>query len=285
MSVGGVTLLTGGFYNAAINNNGQIAFPAGVKNAAGKVPPGVFFMGSDNKLQPVALPDQTLPGGGTVLLALYPSINDAGTVGLLAQRPTDSLPSAYLWANGALTPVSVVGMDAPGGGKITGVGAAVVNNKDTSVLVAALVSGSNTWALYRFANNQLTPVLTPGQAMPGGGTFRTLLFPTGALPTLSISAANDAGQNAFVAAVTDGTTTRTGVYLLNLDNTMSVVLTSGTTTDQGPVTFVGPPSTSAAPTSGIPSDGVALNNKGQVAVPVRIGTGPGALALLTPASP
>jgi hypothetical protein len=274
----GLTFETGGFYNAAINNNGEIAFPAETRNAGGKAPPGIFFLGQDNKLQAVALPGQNLPGGGTILLALYPSLNDAGTIAFLAQRPTDQLPGAYLWTKGALTAVAALGMDAPGGGKITAVGAAFANNNNASVLVSALVTGSNTWALYRFANGQLTPVLTPGQAMPGGGTFRTLLFPTGGLPLLAISAANDAGQHAFVAAVTDGTATRTGVYLLNPDGTMSLILTSGTVADVGTITAVG---TTSAP----PSNGVAINNKGQVAVPVRIGRGAGTLALLTPASP
>src|SRR5262249_27789375 len=163
------------------------------------------------KLQPVALPGQSLPGGGNVLLALYPSVNDAGAVAFLAQRPTDQLPGAYLWTKGTGSPVAVVGTDAPGGGKIAGVGAAPAHNNDASVLVSALVTGSNTWALYRFANGQLTPVLTPGQAMPDGTKFRALLFPTGGLPLIAVSAANDAGQHAFVAAVTDGTATRTGV--------------------------------------------------------------------------
>jgi hypothetical protein len=279
-ATGTLTFETGGFYNAAININGEIAFPAMVKNAAGEAAPGLFFQGQDNKLQPVALPDQSLPGGGKVALALYPSLNDAGTVAFLAQRPTDPLPSAYLWAKGTPAPVAVavIGMDAPGGGKITGVGAAFVNNNNSSVLVSAQVTGSSTWALYRFANGQLTPVVTPGQDMPGGGKFRALLFPGGALPVLAIGPANDAGQHPFVAAVTDGTATRTGAYLLNPDGTLSLILTSGTTTDLGTITAVG---TASAP----PSNGVAINNKGQVAVPVRIGTGPGTLALLTPASP
>src|SRR5262249_40601999 len=112
-ATGGLTFETGGYYNPAINNNGEIAFPAGIKNAAGQAPPGVFFLGQDNKLQPVALPGQSLPGGGNVLLALYPSVNDAGTVAFLAQRPTDQLPGAYLWTKGTVTPVAVVGMNAP----------------------------------------------------------------------------------------------------------------------------------------------------------------------------
>jgi hypothetical protein len=105
-----------------------------------------------------------------------------------------------------------------------------------------------------------------------------LLFPAGALPVIAIGPANDAGQHPFVAAVTDGTAARTGAYLLNPDGTLSPLLTSGATTDLGTITAVG---TASAP----PSNGVAINNRGQVAVPVKIGTGPGTLALLTPATP
>ena len=72
-----------------INNQNEIAFVGEIQNAAGTSQPGVFLLGRDGKLRPVALPDQELPGGGPISGAFVPSLNDAGVVAYFARRPAN----------------------------------------------------------------------------------------------------------------------------------------------------------------------------------------------------
>jgi hypothetical protein len=105
-AVQNLTFETGGDFGIAINNFGDIVFPARVMNAAGKPALGLFFLGRDGKLLPVVLPDQELPGGHPIAnssISLLPSINDAGTVAFLAVPKGSSVASAYLWEQGVLS--------------------------------------------------------------------------------------------------------------------------------------------------------------------------------------
>jgi hypothetical protein len=149
----------------------------------------------------------------------------------------------------------------------------LVNNKNRSVLVAADLAGATSGpGLYLVADGQLTPVAVPGQPMPGGGQLRSLgdVHTGGGQPVVfGVSAANAAGQYAFVATLDDGAT---AAYRIDADGTLSLILKSGTTTDLGQITRVGP-------------GGIAINSQGQVALPVTIDAGPEAIALLTPVTP
>jgi hypothetical protein len=101
------TLLDVGGPSPVINNHNEIAFVADVKNLAGEAQTGVFFLGSDGRLRPIAVPDQALPDGGQVGNAAYASVNDSGLVACLVTRVGDSGASAYLWEAGTLTPVAL----------------------------------------------------------------------------------------------------------------------------------------------------------------------------------
>jgi hypothetical protein len=256
-----------------LSNSGDIAFPAAVKNGAGNTAIGVFFLGRDGQLQSVAVPGQELPGGGNMVNAVAHSLNDAGGVAFVATTQPNSPPSAYLWEKGSITPVALLGMEVPGGGKIAAVDFAAVNNKNRSVLVLARLRLSDPHGFYLWEDGKLTPLLVRGQEMPGGGQFREVLFPN------PISYPNEAGQYAFLARVTEAGTSRTAAYLMDADGKLSLILKSGTTTDLGRITHI------SVPTASPPSSGVAVNSKGQVALPVRIDNGPTTLVLLTPAGP
>jgi hypothetical protein len=272
-AVNNLTFADGGGATPAINNQDEIAFAAGIKNAAGKVAQGVFFLGRDGVLQSVVLPDHPLPGGGKVDTALfaYLSLNDAGVVGFQVQRQGEKGKSGYLWEKGELTPVAVVGQDAPGGGKFAAVTAVRVNNKNRMALVAARLKSGGPDVLYRFANGQLTPVLLPGQAMPDGSTFKALQ--SYELDAVGVSAANEAGQHVILARLDEAGQSRTAAYLLEEDGSLSLILKSGATTDLGVITAIGGRNG---------QDGVGFNSQGQVAVPARFGSGPDTLLLLTP---
>jgi hypothetical protein len=110
------TLLDVGGPTPVINNHNEIAFVADVKNMAGAVQSGVFFIGSDGRPQPIAAPDQALPDGGQVRNASYASANDSGLVAFLVTRAGDNGVSAYLWEAGTLTSLALASTAAPGGG-------------------------------------------------------------------------------------------------------------------------------------------------------------------------
>jgi hypothetical protein len=250
-----------------INNFGEIAFPAIVKNSAGKNQPGLFFQGRDGKLLPVALPDQEMPDGHKIVFAFDPQINDAGTVTFLARREGENTNSAYLWDKGPITPLAAAGTDTPGGGKFADVYGIWLNNASRSVLALAPLKRSSPGGLYRIANGQVTPLVLPGQDLPDGVKL---------VEINAISFPNDAEQYALLARRSDGTR---AAYLLAPDGTLSLVLKSGTATDLGTLTNLGPAGTAPG------SAGIALNNRGQVALTARITGGPAVILLLTPTMP
>jgi hypothetical protein len=252
-----------------INNSAEVAFPADVKNAAGATRSGVFFLGRDSQLQAVTAPDQVLPGGGKVQDAYPTGINDTGVVAFVAAAGPSSPPNgAYVWENGTITPVALVGMEIPGLGKVASVSSIRVNNKDRTALVSMqLNSTSAPLGFYRWADGQFTRLFVIGQDMPGGGRLKQPFEPF---------ALNDAGQFAFRAILADGST---AAYRLDTDGTLSLVLKSGTTTDLGTITQL------LTANSSPPSYGIGLNSKGQVALTVQIGNGAPTLVLLTPAAP
>jgi hypothetical protein len=269
-----LTFETGGEDFPAINNSNEVALVAGVKNAAGGVAPGVFFLGRDSKLLPVALPDQELPGGAKVIRALLSSINDAGVVSVSVQRSGDVGYSAFIWENGTLTPLAVAGTELPGGFKFDQIGRAWVNNKNRNVSMIGWTGDKK--GLYLFTNGKFQPVAAPGQEMPDGGKLQTI-YNTGTIPALNyVSSPNDAGQQAFVARLDDGSR---AVYLADADGKLSLILKQGATTDAGKITNIGLAGTVPG------SFGVGLNNKGQIALTVQIDDGPATIVLLTPKSP
>jgi hypothetical protein len=257
----------GGDYAPSINSRGEIAFPAGVKNAAGKVARGIFLLGQDGKIQPVVLPDQELPGGAKVQEAFQPSLNDAGVVAFLASRPfsTNAPPdSAYLWEGGKITPIVSPGMLTPDGKKIVEVWSPKLNNQNRTALVSARVQGVSGFGLYRFTEGKLVPVAVRGQEMPGGGKFTTIDYPDGA-----VSWANAPGQHVFWCGIEGG---QRAAYRVDPDGTLTLVLKSRTATSLGNITHLAPGQ----------SFGLAINNRGQIALTVRIDDGPATLILLTP---
>jgi hypothetical protein len=262
-AVNNLTFESAGYFTPTINNNNEVALIGEIKNAAGEAQRGVFFAGKDGKLVPVAIPDQPLPDGGKVQSAAFTSINDAGVVAMEVLRAGDEQNSAYVWKKGTLTPVAVVGADAPGGGKFARIAGVRLNNKNKNVLVDARVGDSGAAdALYLFADGKLLPVAVPGKDMPEGGKFKTVLS-----RRYTISYANDAGQIAFAAVLEDNST---AAYLMDADGKLSLIVKSGMTTDLGKITEVGD------------GHGLGLNNKGQIAVNVTFNDGPPTMILLTP---
>src|SRR5262249_28220380 len=137
-----------------------------------------FFLGADRKLLTVALPGETLSSG--MVMSSFGgglSVNDASRIAFRAtqQRDLKKTIGTYVWEDGTITPLAVVGQATPDGGTVTGVSAIYLNNQDPSVLVAAILSSHpRQVGLYRFSDGQLKPLVVPGQEMPGGGKLRTI---------------------------------------------------------------------------------------------------------------
>jgi hypothetical protein len=283
-AVNGLTFLTGPIPDyPAINNRDEIAFSLFVQDAAGKAQQAAFFVGADGKLLPIVLPDQTLPDGKRMLRAgIDVSVNDPGMAAFRVRREGDAPDdtSAYLWdLSGSLTSIAVVGEAAPGGGTIARVSVVYLNNKDRSALVVASTSTQpKQRGLYRFTEGRLTPLLVPGEEMPGGGKLKTI--PQGATAAgvwTKISRANEAGQHVFIAELEGG---EQGLYRLEPSTRetggaqLSLILKSGTVTEWGTIGLFP-----------VPQNGVGLNNRGQVALSVHFVGGRDRMVLLTPLAP
>jgi hypothetical protein len=265
-------------YIPQINNRDEITLTGHIADVAGKSRPAGFFLGQDHSLRAVVLPDQELPGGGTVRdLAGAGNVTDAGVIGISIRRTEDpaGARSAYQWENGALTLLALVGGNAPGGGKITRVTGVRLNNQNRSVLLALHVSTTaNQAGLYRFAEGQLTPLALPGQAMPDGGQLATILeeYPaaSGTSSAGDVSPANELGQHVFRARLEDGTR---ALYRVDPDGTLTLLLKQGAVTELGTITSL------------LGGRGLGFNSRGQIALTVRIAGGPETLVLLTPNTP
>jgi hypothetical protein len=258
-----------GSFSPAINSSSEVVFNADVGQ------PSVFRLGRDGQILPIAAQGTVLTGTRRAGFAFTTSINDQGAVGFIAGATGENATSAYVWENGAITQVAKVNSAAPGGGRIIDTNGAWVNNKNRNVLVWAVLqaSGRPPHALYLWTEGTLAPVAVHGQEMPGGGTFDTLEFTNG---TFCVSHANNAGQHAFLAAITEGGQSSVGAYLMDADGKLSLIVKNGSPTDLGPITKLGG--------SG-GSQGISLNDRGQVALPLRISGGPTTAAILTPIDP
>jgi hypothetical protein len=252
----------------AINNVGDIALAAAVKHTAGReaAQGGVFFLGRDGQLLPVALPEQALPEGDTVAWAWLPSLNDAGALAFQARPEGDLVVHAYVWAHGTVTPVPMAGLVPPRGRHLAGFTGVWVNDRNKNVLLAAHLHSlaGISYALYMLTGSKLVPVAMPDQEMPGGGRFDTLQ-PNG------VSAASESGEHAFLAQLEDGST---AAYRMDAGGKLSLILKSGSVTPVGRVTNVGQGAGR--------SSGVGLNSRGQVCLTLRFAGAPDTLALLTP---
>jgi hypothetical protein len=263
----------GGGATPVLNNRNEIALVAGVRSAAGTLADGIF-LARDDTLAPVALPDGALPDG-TLERAAAPSINDAGAVAFLATKRGDrsGSPSAYLWDGATTRLLLAPGMTAPERAPFYHVESVRLNLPLPGALLLAHASNDHSrhdprltvppLSLYRWVDGTLTPLVRIGQNMPGGGRLWTI-EPGGVSPM------NAAGEVAILARLLNE---QIGLYLCRANGALVLLLKPGSTTPFGRVAAVG---------SAGGSSGVALNDRGQIAVTLKIGRDPETLYLLTP---
>jgi hypothetical protein len=249
---------------AAINDYGEIAFNAWLRNGTGPVGAGVFLQRPGELPQPVLLPNE--PPSGSRKVEPYPawnSLDDTGRIAFEAIRDNDGGISGFVWEQGVIVPVALSGDSVPGGERIANVGQVLLNNQNPSVLVEASLSHDDRFStlnLYRFTGGKLIPVAVQGQPMPGTAPYRD---------TLWASKANEWGQHALFVQLEDH---QVALFLLDPNGTFHLVLKSGMATRLGTISEIVP-------------NGLGLNSQGQVAVGVHFaGTAPDdeTLVLLTP---
>jgi hypothetical protein len=276
-AVQNLTFALGGGQTPVMNNQGEVALVAAVKNTQGQAQDGVFFLGRDSQIQPLVLPDQDLPDGSQVVSAWLPSLNDAGTVAMVVRPRSATVESLYRWEEGTLRRLPSLSREATRGRHLAGYTGIWINNRNRNVLLSAQIHGlsGTSNSLFLLTEDKEIPVAVPGQVMPGGGRFLTVQpqDPLKYGPSLAtgVSAANAAGQHAFLALL-EGYTT--AAYLMAPDGTLALLLKSGMVTELGKITSVG--------LGAGRSQGIALNDRGQVALAVRVAGVPDTLALLTP---
>jgi hypothetical protein len=268
------TVTMPGGFSPAINDRGDMVLTASVKEGAGASGSALLFLSQDGKPLPILLPDGDLPGGGKLASSGYPfpwpSLTETGSVAFMATRQNQKQSDAYLWEQGTLSPLVLVGADAPGG-KVSAVSSVELDGRSRTALVSLAVGSRLTrQGLYRLAEGRLTPLVVPGQEMPGGGTFAALqsIFSDslGSSRCGGVSRASTAREHVFLAQLEDGST---AAYRLDAEDRLALVLKSGTSSELGTITRV----TGLFP---------AINRHGQVALVVKIDGGPDTLALLSP---
>jgi hypothetical protein len=261
----------------AINNRDEVAIGLYGETDAGSDGIGIILVGRDGAMQPVALPDQLVSDGARISPVGSLILNDSGLAVFLAQRDKDEArsASAYLWEKGTLTPLVLVGADAPGGARVARVSAVRVSNQGRKFLVAAhLDNDPDRAGLFFAADGRLRAVAVPGQEMPGGGKLDTIperSTNTGhTLAHPNISGATETGEYAFQADLEDGSQ---AIYRLGADEKLSLVVRTGTKTDLGVIATLNP------------NPGVTLNDHGQGAVIIETDAGAELLAVLSPIQP
>lgn len=270
-----MTFQDGGDFSAVINNRGEIAFPATLKEKHGSF--GIFFRGADGGLQPVVLPGQPLPEGGQCAFTWRPSLNDAGVVAFLANAGGGN-ESAYRWEKEVITPLLRVGASLPDGKKVARVRGVWLNNQNGRALIAAQVgsAGTGPCGLYLVGEGDPKAVARPGQDMPGGGKLKSI-----PMASYGVSRANELGEHAFIATLEEGST---AAYLMKADGGLSLILKADENPGIGMVTRIGETTVSEfGPLKG--GVGIALNRQGQVALTVTVADGPLTMVMLTPAVP
>lgn len=157
---------------ADINNSDQVAWsegliPAGSDEANDAV---FLFDPAENKITTIARKGTALPGGKTVLNALFPTIADNGAIAFMANTEDDDNYGIYQWQGGNITAILTPGTTVDG----------------VTVAQAKLPNISNAGIVFRgetFSSGGAAPVADDtGYFVYSGGTLRKIIAPGDKLP-------------------------------------------------------------------------------------------------------
>ncbi|HEX8324928.1 MAG TPA: choice-of-anchor tandem repeat NxxGxxAF-containing protein [Tepidisphaeraceae bacterium] len=193
----------GGTYSSfaipVVNGTGQVAFFASL---TGSTANAGLFAGTPGAIAALARRDTPAPGGGTYDGFFGPVLNGAGQVAFKAFL-TGGTSSQGLFAGtpGALGAVARTGNPAPGGGNYSDFSFPVINGAG-QVAFLALTGDSSNRGIFAGTPGAVAAVARSGTPAPGGGNYGFLNDPV----------LNGAGQVAFTAGLTGGTSTQ-GIFV------------------------------------------------------------------------
>jgi hypothetical protein len=292
---GGETF-AGTLFHPGLNNGGDLVFPGIVPATVGPGAPiglgvGIFRADAQGHLTKVVRPGDAAPGGSTFDFAQNPAINNRGDVAFGAHVAADpcidlgQTPPVFIFcaesvyvrdaATGAIRSIAHQGGAIPasaGGGTFDYAYGPVINSRGQILFDAGLRGttgpiGQDSQALFLYSDGGLTPIVRPGDALPGGGHLLSASILVG-----NYDLSNN-GDVAFSALLDTG---EEGVYVWS-HGSLTLVAKTGTV-----VPGVGTVAGMDQAGRGVPSSFVDLNDRGQVAFGVALTNGGGALLLATP---
>jgi hypothetical protein len=291
-SVPGVGTLLGVYFQTPMNNRGDIVFPAIFATTDGILPSqglglGVFLAPASGPIQPVIVPGQPAPGGGTFSFAENPSINSLGDVAVGANLATDpdvedptlsnqgnrifSGENIYLKrASGQIIRIVQQGEAAPGGGIFRHEWGPIINDRRQILFEGDLTPApavDQVQGLFLYTGSAIVPVVRPGDSLPDGR------LATAADYTFSHHI-NNRGEVSFLALLDNGTEAiyvKSGTSFQLVAKTGTIIPGVGTIVNFD--TFA---------MQGVPSSGAVNNDRGQVIFSANLTSGSAALIIATP---
>lgn len=202
----GTAAPAGGNYSVfrppVLNGAGQVAFRATL--TGGSSSQGLFA-GVPGSLQTVALSSTAAPVGGNYIAMGDPVLNGAGRVAFVALLTSGSSPEAiFTGAPGSLQTAALAGTAAPAGGNYSSFSSfvgPVINGSGQVAFAATLTGGSSTQGIFVGAPGAVQAAALTNTAAPAGGNYSGFVT----------SVLNGAGQVAFQASLTGGSSTR-GIF-------------------------------------------------------------------------
>jgi hypothetical protein len=278
-------MFTGVQFNVGLNNRGTVAFSGYVSTPSGPHT-GIFVQDRRGEIASIFRPGDPAPDGGTVIDALYPTINEGGDVAFSAHVTTDPTSDTfrvYVWrsATGLLEaipqPAGVLDTTNP-----------LINNRGDVAFPGSFfpfgVSPLGQGGIYLRSGGRTTTVAVVGNPAPGGGHFSEIT----AVSSSSQITFNNRGEVAFDAATDTGDEalylySRASGALRRVAGIGTVVPGAGTIVSLEQFIGVQPPP--PPPTTSFPGSFAALNDRGQVAFAATVTDGivvRGVLLLATP---
>ena len=204
-----------GFLGLVLNNAGQTAFLASITGDTRTL--GVYRSSSGSELSPIALLGQSATGAGAGTFSDFgflPVLNDVGQTAFFARiAGGSSTQGIYRSSSGsALSAIALQGQSAQGAflGTFSGFSEPVLNDAGQTAFFASIAGGFSSSGIYRSSSDggPFTAIAKEGQSATGAGagTFAGFLCPV----------LNEAGQTAFAATITGGTSLR-GIYRSSSD--------------------------------------------------------------------
>jgi len=213
-----------GFEEVTINGRGEILFEGITGEGEG------LYLASGGSIRPLAILGQPTPLGGQYLGLAFPTLNEAGQVAFLAMIKGGQVPGAiFLWSEGRLAPVAVIGDQAPGGGSFQEFRDVTLDREGQVAFVAGIQDGREPGGLFVRSREGLRRVAALLEPTPLGGTFMEL-----ALPSL------EGGRVVFHGKVS-GTRTRTGLFEVSANGLRTLVAEGGPSPAGGTFHELGPP--------------------------------------------